>query len=572
MHNLVRNLVDFLPQQFRVLYRQFLLRIIDLEALSIQADIPRFLGQISGVLIMFSMIHTLIAWAYLGDTEDSPPKLLSFAWHLEHHLIAMMMLVVGLIAVASWDSIFPDRRDTMILGPLPVKPSVVLAAKAAAAAAVVGLAIVTLNVAAGFAWPSVLAMRGRGPSEFLPTLASYWLTMIAASVFVYGSVLTVQGLTALLLPRRLFLLCSAFLQLAAFAVFFGVFFLQPTLTTPAEFANPSYGAFLSWAPSYWFFALFNRLRGALPENLNWLATRAWIGLAAAVAGSVFSLLLCYLRTMRKTIEQPDLLPAARGPRMNLRLGSSIEAAILAFSFRSVTRSRQHRVVFAFYMAIVLAVALSSARSFLAAAAQPLAPGFLVASFVMMSFAVLGLRSVFSLPISLTANWMLRISQLFPSWRYIAATRHALLCLTVLPVWITAALLSLHFRPWPQVAGHLIVLALLGSILADLSLIGFYKVPFTCSYLPGKVNIQFVFWGSLILFLTLSLTGARYELAALHNPVRFAWMVIALGSMAACLRAFNRYRARDAEIYFEEVPAEVITSLRLISLPSSEEAF
>ena len=41
-----------------MLYRQFLLRVVDLEALSIEADIPRFLGQFAGVLIMISLHST----------------------------------------------------------------------------------------------------------------------------------------------------------------------------------------------------------------------------------------------------------------------------------------------------------------------------------------------------------------------------------------------------------------------------------------------------------------------------------------------------------------------------------
>ena len=42
MRELTRRCVARLPLRYRVLYRQFLLRVIDLEALSIEADIPRF--------------------------------------------------------------------------------------------------------------------------------------------------------------------------------------------------------------------------------------------------------------------------------------------------------------------------------------------------------------------------------------------------------------------------------------------------------------------------------------------------------------------------------------------------
>ena len=61
-----------------------------------------------------------------------------FCWHMEHYLIATMMLVVGLFTVLSWDAAFPDRRDVMVLSPLPVAPHTILFAKVSASAAVIG--------------------------------------------------------------------------------------------------------------------------------------------------------------------------------------------------------------------------------------------------------------------------------------------------------------------------------------------------------------------------------------------------------------------------------------------------
>ena len=54
-----------LPLDFRVLYRQFLLRVIDLEALSIEADIPSYLGQFAGILIMISLCHAFGLMVFL---------------------------------------------------------------------------------------------------------------------------------------------------------------------------------------------------------------------------------------------------------------------------------------------------------------------------------------------------------------------------------------------------------------------------------------------------------------------------------------------------------------------------
>src|SRR5271155_1967663 len=100
MPKLICQLLDRFPLQFRVLYRQFLLRVIDLEALSIQADIPRFLGQFAGVLIMVSVIRAL---GLLIHPDMTQAAFFSMLWRSEQGLISTMMLVTGLVAVISWD-------------------------------------------------------------------------------------------------------------------------------------------------------------------------------------------------------------------------------------------------------------------------------------------------------------------------------------------------------------------------------------------------------------------------------------------------------------------------------------
>jgi hypothetical protein len=553
MRKLIEALVARLPLDFRVLYRQFLLRVIDLEALSIQADVVGFLGQFAGVLIMLSIIHAFRVYLFLGCES----------WPIEQYLIATMMLVAGLIVVIGWDATFPDRRDVMVLSPLPVFPRTILFAKVAASCAVLGLAILALNAFSGLICPLLLGAQHGTTLGRIQSFAAYWFTMAAASAFLYCSVLTAQGLTALLLPRRLFLRLSAILQLAAFGLFLGVYFVQGTIATPAVMADPANQRLLAWSPSFWFFALFNQLNGSLPPQFSWLASRAWIGLSVVVFGAATSLIFCYLRTMKKTVEEPDLVPGAGGSHWAPTLGTPLQTALVLFSFRSLTRSRQHRVLLAFYFSVVFAIALSLLRSVLSATAPiPLSPDFYIPTLMMMSFAVFGLRSVFSLPISLTANWVLRTTQLCSSERYIAATRRSLLFFAVVPVWLVSALLSLSFRPFHHVAAHLALLALYGWILAELGLIGFYKVPFTCSYLPGKSNIQFVFWGLLVVLLVVVMSIAEFEQRALHDPIRFVSMLSAFATGALGLWAFNRYRAKSAVIYFEELPDVTIQTLGL----------
>jgi hypothetical protein len=568
MRRFLAQLVERLPTDFRVLYRQFLLRVVDLEALSIHADVISYLGQFAGILFMISLLQAVGAFFSTLGPAPPPEALVPLAWNTEQSMISMMMLVVGLITVVSWDSTFPDRRDIMVLSPLPVRPSTILFAKVAASAAILGIAVIALNGASAFAWPLVLA-GVPGILRFSPAL---WLTMFAASAFLYCAVLTVQGFTALLLPRRMFLRLSAILQLGAFGLFLAVYFLTPNLHTLAEFDSPANHSLVAWCPSYWFFAFFNQLNGSLPHELEWLAVRAWIGLAVVLCGATVSLLLCYTRTMKKTVEEPDLVPGAGGMHRAPRFGSALQTAIVLFSFRSLTRSRQHRVILAFFLSVVFAIALSLLRSELTSPSRlPVNQDFIFPNILMMTFAIIGLRCVFSLPISLTANWVLRTTQLCSSDKYVAATRRTLLVLCVLPVLIMTALLSLTFRPWTQVAGHLFLLALIGCIFTELSLVGFYKVPFTCSYLPGKSNIQYAFWGVGIILPVLAISFAPFEQQALNNPVRFAWLAALLAAATLGLWTFNRHQAKSAVLYFEELPPEIITTLGLISpRPSGSE--
>ena len=559
----MRKLLSLLPPEFRVLCRQFLLRVIDLETLSIQADVVGFLGQFAGLLVFYSLIQAGGAILSTLGPPPTPQALHLMAWHTEHSSIEMMMLVVGLITVISWDATFPDRRDVMVLSPLPVTPRTILFAKISASAAILGIAILALNSVSSLAWSLVLAGIP-GALRFFP---AWWFTMIAASAFLYGSVLTVQGFSALLLPRRAFLRFSAILQLAAFGLFLGVYFLEPSVITPGIFAALENHWVLASSPSYWFFALFNQLNGTLPPELAWLAQRAWTGLTIVAAGATASLLLCYLRTMKKTVEEPDLVPGAGGMHWTPRFGGALQTALVLFSFRSITRSRQHRVILAFYFSIVFGIALSILRSELSPLAlRPLTPDFLIPTILMMCFAVIGLRNVFSLPISLTANWVLRTTQLCPSEKYIAGARRSQLLIGVLPVWLISAGLALSFRPWSQVLEHLAILALLGWVFTECSLIGFYKVPFTCSYLPGKSNIQVAFFGFVVVLLVLAVSFAPFEQGTLGNPLRFSGLIIAIAAVACGLWAFNLHRAKSAVLYFEEIPEEPILRLGLVSGP------
>ncbi len=191
-------------RQFRVLYRAFLMRVIDLESLSADADTSRLLAQFAALFAGISYLFTF--WVIFAGARFSP----DFLWVMEHFLIATTMLVVGLFSVLCWDSIFPDRRDVLVLAPLPVRASTLFRAKIAALVAALSISVLSLDIISGLVWPRFFSVtNGGGYLGFFHSLVAYWITMSLAAAFMFGCVLGVQGVAAQLLPRQQFLRLSA---------------------------------------------------------------------------------------------------------------------------------------------------------------------------------------------------------------------------------------------------------------------------------------------------------------------------------------------------------------------------
>ena len=587
--------------QFRVLYREFLFRMVDLEVLSAHAlgDANKLLGQFAALLVFISNLLSLAAFGFAGS-HMAPVARLAFTMVIEHFLIATTMLVVGLFAVLSWDSTFPDRRDVLVLAPLPVRARTMFLAKVAAVATALSLTVVLLHGASGLIWPLAFSIQatpqmlpaftldappGSIPMAFvlvpassgfpglLRWFAAYWFTMLASGVFIYCSVLCVQGLAAQVLPRRLFLRVSGILQLGAFCLFVCGYFLQPVFGGLSSLSAPEIRRLLFWVPSYWFLGLFHELNGSMHPALAPLARQAWTGLAVAVGGTAVAYTLSYLRTLRRIVEEPDITPGLRRLGRLPRFGNRMQTAIGQFSVSTLARSRQHRMILAFYLGIGFALTIFLLRTPEMKSAVPDAAvsdprreantPLLAASIMMMALAVVGTRVVFALPLELRANWIFRITAVSPGRETLAAGRRSLLLLSVVPVWLGSAVLCLRLWPWRQAAGHLAILGLIGIILADLCLHGFRKIPFACSYLPGKSRVHMVFLGALGLLWGVMLS-VKSERQALQDLRSTAWMVALFGLAACGVRWGTAALARldVEELRFEEAPSPAVLELGL----------
>ena len=325
--------------QFRVLYHVFLLRVVDLELLSADADPAKLLGQFATIFSSVSLLFALpgILFAAAGQRLTSTE-----AWTAEHFFVATTLTVVGSITVLNWDSVFPDRRDVLVLGPLPVRASTLFLAKISALFAAPGLAIVGLNIFSGLVWPLFFASGRGGALGLLRVWPAYWITVSAAGGFIVCSVLAMQGIAINLLPRQHFLRLSAFLQAGFFCLLLSLYFLEPHLESPPALTAPGNQRLLAWLPSYWFLGLFQQLNGSMHPAFLPLARRAWIALGTSFFGVGAALLFSYFRMMPKIVEQPDILPGVRGISWSPNAGDSLKSSITMFVMRTLLRSRRRR--------------------------------------------------------------------------------------------------------------------------------------------------------------------------------------------------------------------------------------
>jgi hypothetical protein len=521
-------------RQFRALVGLFAYRFFDTEILSVRGDLSSLLSQFAALLAALSLVLVLLtgpkyAGLYYHLTSQ---QLYAAAWADQEFLISTSMALAGVFTLLLWDALFPDRRDCMILGAMPVRMPAVFAAKLAALGAALALAVLAVNSFTGLVCPFLIVPGASGALDAARDFGVFWLVIFLASAFVFLLLLGVQGVALHLLPHALFLRWSSLIQAAAFFAVLTLYFLTPPLANPRALAESENRLWYALVPSYWFFGLFQVLTGATNVALGALARRAMagVGLAALVAAAAYW--LAYARQMRRTVEQSGIAPSRRALPLWAAIARVLahrppERAILVFIGRTLARSRQHRLLLAIYAGMGLAYVFSQVAYVLYhfratdfGALEGRAQTALGIPLILLFFLIIGLRVSFSIPMEVRANWLFRLTDPFGRGAYLDATRKTLLWLAVAPVVAIAAPIYMAVWPWPRALGHAAFLTAFGLLMIELALTGFAKVPFTCSYLPGKANLKIMFgvyWGLLIMVSEL-VTGI--EQAALRNPLSY----------------------------------------------------
>jgi hypothetical protein len=385
------------------------------------------------------------------------------------------------------------------------------------------------------------------------------------------AVTSVQGLLVLSAPRGRLLTGSAAVRSVMLCVL--VIVLPLVLRLPAQTRPFADGA--SWlyvAPPVWFLGVERWLLGDVSRAyFSRLAQIGGLAVILAVGLAAGGYVVLY-RRFDRVLSRPAQGSARSARRFAWTSSRSrpVFAAIRMFTVITFRRSVLHQGIL---VTLSAAGAGLVANSLMAAdLAGWLASGGtvgagLVASVIWAPFALvfvasLAVRMALMVPIEQRANWVFRMTE-----QDVARTDELDAAVhTVLQLGATFPAVLMVPLEWlvlgRNAIGVVVVALLCGWLLVEILMKGWARIPFTCSYIPGKGFVpQTILTGlaSFVVFTTGGAALARFSLTG--HPGSFALNALLFAGVLA-LRRHRLNTWKDTPLAFEDVLPTEVNPLRL----------
>jgi hypothetical protein len=564
--------------QFRELTRHFFSRFFDNDLVAINSDGADMRATVVNILAMLAAPGMLLPFLFMtkySNLQKAPMYVRDLASLGEKEFfICFSMTVMGLVTVIEWEMLFPDRRDYANLTPLPIRLRTMFGAKIAALLAFLAIFSAVINAFSPVMFPAVVAQNE--PLLTLPGFARcHIISILAANTFVFFLCVAVQGILMNVLGYRLFRRVSPYVQFALVALLILMFLLSGRIVSelhPRASVNPSA---VYVFPPLWFLGLYQTQLGWTTPVFRDLAASARTAVGWTTAGSLATYLLSYKRHVTRSLESADefsTVPSAAerwvsGLLDRLVVRDRLQQAAFYFIWKTLTRSRRHKLLFAAYVAAGCALIFEGLAVLVARGGNSWMyrpePELLPAPLILAFFVLCGMRHVFAVPAELRANWVFQVSDRGGGRRCLAGVKKAMIVLGVVPLF--ALLLPLHvvFWGWRTTLLHMLFGTVVSLLLVDALLVSFEKFPFTCSYLPGKANLKVSWPIYLFGFTTYISVFVTLEYWMLQRPIRFVWLaaVIVLVGLALALYRW-RVIGRDVALVFDDQPEPMVRTLNL----------
>jgi hypothetical protein len=468
---------------------------------------------------------------------------------------AYSFAVTGFATLFEWDVLFPDRRDFLILAPFPIRLHELFGAKFAA----LGVFILTLVCAVNF-FPTVLlplfsmAIPKIGVIGILRLTLTQVAATAGASLFAFFAVAALQGILINVTTPAIFRRISPAVQMCGMSL---MVIALVTFPLYSLLLRPMTEAHRVWPwlfPPVWFTGLYDLLLPAGDPSFALFGILGIKALAIAIALFAISWALGFRRHYRRMLETEDT--SSRTPALSpigrfIRLPE--ERAIFEFSGRILSRSTKHRMFLATYLSVGVSFGLLTALTVRAGKLEWSHEGLRSFPFLIAFFVISGLRAALQFPAELASNWVFRLTE--SSWAEVArsATRKRVLASGLIPVLFLTLPVEITVWGWAQGAMHSLFQLASGALLIELLFWSFTKVPFTCSWFPGRINLALLAVAYLYGFGSYSFRMADLEKAIDQNTLYdVCFFVLAAMLLAASWRRHPaagsvRFDATEPEI-------------------------
>src|SRR5207244_1067837 len=206
--------------------------------------------------------------------------------------------------VFEWDALFPDRKDYLILTPLPLGGTTLFAGQTVALALFLGLFLIDANFFCTLLGPLVAGGEGTPLAMAWKLVLAHAIAVLSGGAFVALAIAGIQGVVINVLTGRGFRRVSPWVQMALMGALIVVLFLTPLVCAAIRPLVESHSPLLRYFPPFWFLAMYldmlpGRPAGALFHELAPIARQA-LAIAAVLFGITY--LAGYRRHSRRAIE------------------------------------------------------------------------------------------------------------------------------------------------------------------------------------------------------------------------------------------------------------------------------
>jgi len=479
-------------------------------------------------------------------------------------------VTVGLVGAAMWDSLVFDRRDAMVLGPLPLPGAMIVTAKTAAVTSLMLAASLAVNLFNAFVFAFATADR-LGVAALARHFVAHVTATVGAAVFVFCALVVLRGVAGLIASPRVAAAVGTLVQFTFVLAVFGIVILCPYVWRVPHRALVNFTV-TSNLPTSWFLGVFEWIRGGDRWYVRTLAARAAIGTIAALSAAALISFLSFHRQMRLALAAAPANGISGGVRMRRWIArrlagyDRVAAGATDFILLTLARSRGHQTLPVMNVAVGIAIVLGvlAAVSDFATLTRP-TTAVLWIPLVLAYWSVVGLRAAFFAPADVPAAWIFRVSAPARDGATWAAVRAVLMTCVLPPIAAVALLITAPLLGWIVAAAHTAFVCVITTVMIEIAALVVEFVPFTRAYQPGRAKLRTRWWLYVLGTYGSAEWPVRFELWALDHPPALIVAIAALAGVAVGLDVAGRRQAIRLAPSLPEQGADEVVGFTVLNI-------